>query len=912
MSCWGYNHYGTIGDGTSDDRDEPTPTSSLGSGRTAVGISGGGPNACAILDDGSVSCWGRNSEGQIGDGTTNNRYTPTQTSSLGSGRTAAASEIFNLVHDHVGQPSQTPCQSGTYNPSTGSDSSDACLDADPGNYAAGSGNANQTACLPGTYQPSAGQQSCLDADPGHYVDSNAPTSQTPCGLGTYNPDSGSNNSSACLDADAGYYVDSNGSATQTACSPGTYQSQSAQDGCQDVDPGHYVDVGAAIGQLSCDSGTFQPNHGQNSCLDADPGHYVDSSGSASQTPCPPGAYQNQSGQDGCMESEIGFFADDYGSESQTRCPEFRSTNTTGSSSSDCVLDTDGDLIPNVIDDDDDNDGIDDAVDAFSLDSTEWDDTDGDGEGDNSDGDLDGDGVANDLDELPFNSGETSDNDEDGIGDNEDSDDDNDGVLDSVDSCQFISGNSSFDRHGCPDTDGDGWSNPDEGWFIQQGADALPEEGTQWVDLDGDGFGDNPLGSGYDACSTLVGNSFLGSFGCPDSDGDGFSDSDDKFPDDPAKWDDSDDDGIADEDDSCPGTIVGDEIDESGCSAAQRDSDEDGLKDDVDPCLGSSSNLCLNALTGSDGKERTFGAILAWVIVPSIIAIGSYLALRKKPEGLPEYDEEGMIDARRFSTVRKLRAEGGMAEVYLAKDKFSGEQVIWKQAAPSRVLSTKEANSALANEVEVLERLEHPRIPNYIDSGFTINEEGDRVLVLIMENIDGGSLDDEMKLLVKIGARQPLEKIIRIVTECCDALDYMADLDPPLYHRDIKPHNIMIEQERGAVLIDFGLAKEVAAGSSKSLSAGGHTAGWSPPERERAETGPTTDVYSLGQVLWHMLTNESAGIFSEERKSERIIECGHPEWLVDVVNAATVPDKPSKRIGSVAELRYMLENEGEMP
>jgi len=182
----------------------------------------------------------------------------------------------------------------------------------------------------------------------------------------------------------------------------------------------------------------------------------------------------------------------------------------------------------------------------------------------------------------------------------------------------------------------------------------------------------------------------------------------------------------------------------------------------------------------------------------------------------------------------------------------------------------------------------------------------------MENIDGGSLDDEMKLLVKIGARQPLEKIIRIVTECCDALDYMADLDPPLYHRDIKPHNIMIEQERGAVLIDFGLAKEVAAGSSKSLSAGGHTAGWSPPERERAETGPTTDVYSLGQVLWHMLTNESAGIFSEERKSERIIECGHPEWLVDVVNAATVPDKPSKRIGSVAELRYMLENEGEMP
>ena len=228
------------------------------------------------------------------------------------------------------------------------------------------------------------------------------------------------------------------------------------------------------------------------------------------------------------------------------------------------------------------------------------------------------------------------------------------------------------------------------------------------------------------------------------------------------------------------------------------------------------------------------------------------------------------------------------------------------AAPSRVLSTKEANSALENEVEVLQRLSHPIPDWYLAIPSTRRA---RVLVLIMENIDGGSLDDEMKLLIKMGQRQPFDRIIEIVTQCCDALDYMADLDPPLYHRDIKPHNIMIEQDRGAVLIDFGLAKEVAAGTSKSLSAGGHTAGWSPPERERAETGPTTDVYSLGQILWHMLTNESAGIFSEEKKSERIIECGHPEWLVGVVNAATIPDDPSKRIGSVADSDTYLRTKG---
>jgi len=141
---------------------------------------------------------------------------------------------------------------------------------------------------------------------------------------------------------------------------------------------------------------------------------------------------------------------------------------------------------------------------------------------------------------------------------------------------------------------------------------------------------------------------------------------------------------------------------------------------------------------------------------------------------------------------------------------------------------------------------------------------------------------------------------------------MADLDPPLYHRDIKPHNVIINGDRGAVLIDFGLAKEVAAGSGNSLSGGGHTAGWSPPERERAITGPTTDVYSLGQMLWHMLTNEKAGIFSEKNKSQKITDCGHPEWLGAVVNEATVPDNPEKRIKSIAELKIRLENEGTLP
>jgi alpha-tubulin suppressor-like RCC1 family protein len=90
VSCWGKNRNGQLGDGTGEHRHTPTQTSSLGDNRTAVAISGGGSHTCAILDDGSVSCWGKNYYGQIGDGTGDDRFTPTQTTSLGVNRTAVA------------------------------------------------------------------------------------------------------------------------------------------------------------------------------------------------------------------------------------------------------------------------------------------------------------------------------------------------------------------------------------------------------------------------------------------------------------------------------------------------------------------------------------------------------------------------------------------------------------------------------------------------------------------------------------------------------------------------------------------------------------------------------------------------------------------------------------------------------
>ena len=69
MSCWGDNSKGQLGDGTTVQRQTMTAVD-LGIGRTAISISAGQGHTCAILDDASLKCWGDNSDGQLGDGTT--------------------------------------------------------------------------------------------------------------------------------------------------------------------------------------------------------------------------------------------------------------------------------------------------------------------------------------------------------------------------------------------------------------------------------------------------------------------------------------------------------------------------------------------------------------------------------------------------------------------------------------------------------------------------------------------------------------------------------------------------------------------------------------------------------------------------------------------------------------------------
>ena len=160
----------------------------------------------------------------------------------------------------------------------------------------------------------------------------------------------------------------------------------------------------------------------------------------------------------------------------------------------------------------------------------------------------------DIDTFPLDPEQWNDSDGDWYGDEP--------FTSRSDGCPYIWGNSSWDRIGCPDSDGDGFSDPGnaqpgEGVASPHGdADAFVDNPSQWWDSDGDGFGDNRTGTRGDACPGMPGSSEwaiewnqetesyidIEWLGCPDNDGDGYANSGEAFPNDPTQHVDTDGDG----------------------------------------------------------------------------------------------------------------------------------------------------------------------------------------------------------------------------------------------------------------------------------------------------------------------------------------------------------------------------------
>lgn len=214
---------------------------------------------------------------------------------------------------------------------------------------------------------------------------------------------------------------------------------------------------------------------------------------------------------------------------------------------------------------------------------------------------------------------------------------------------------------------------------------------------------------------------------------------------------------------------------------------------------------------------------------------------------------------------ELIAEGGFAQVYRAYDTELQRTVAVKIPKPSK-LGSKDDFLAEARRVA---RLKHDSIVPVHDVGV----EGDTCYI-VTEYVEGGSLADKL-----VSGRIPRDQANRWVSEIADALEY-AHLNG-IIHRDLKPANILIDHHGRAKLADFGIAHSATKTGSFAPSLG--TLRYMSPEQlEGKPSDHRSDLYSLGVVLYEVLTGRIPYSSSEPNVLRKEIVLGKPSaWPTDL-------------------------------
>jgi len=214
-----------------------------------------------------------------------------------------------------------------------------------------------------------------------------------------------------------------------------------------------------------------------------------------------------------------------------------------------------------------------------------------------------------------------------------------------------------------------------------------------------------------------------------------------------------------------------------------------------------------------------------------------------PAAIPDRLGEALADRYRLESEL---GQGGMATVYLAEDLKHKRKVALKVLTPE--LAAVLGAERFVQEITTTASLQHPHILPLFDSGSV-----DGFLYYVMPYIEGETLRDRLNRETQL----PVEDAVRITCEIADALDYAHRHG--VIHRDIKPENILLHDGRPMVA-DFGIALALSAAAGGRMTETGMSLGtphYMSPEQATADKDITarSDVYSLGSVLYEMLTGE---------------------------------------------------------
>jgi serine/threonine protein kinase len=199
---------------------------------------------------------------------------------------------------------------------------------------------------------------------------------------------------------------------------------------------------------------------------------------------------------------------------------------------------------------------------------------------------------------------------------------------------------------------------------------------------------------------------------------------------------------------------------------------------------------------------------------------------------------------KYEIVREL-GSGATSKVFLGHDPFAGRSVAIKVFQPE---VTKDATSArlyrklFLTEASLVGRLSHPHIVAIYDA---VADESD--IYIVMEYVAGTTLE----AYCEVDRLLPLERMVEVAFKCCKALDYAYRSG--IIHRDIKPANILVANETDIKISDFGSALVTQTQQTTQVSAVGSPAYMSPQQIQEESLTHQTDIYSLGVVMYKMLT-----------------------------------------------------------
>ena len=217
--------------------------------------------------------------------------------------------------------------------------------------------------------------------------------------------------------------------------------------------------------------------------------------------------------------------------------------------------------------------------------------------------------------------------------------------------------------------------------------------------------------------------------------------------------------------------------------------------------------------------------------------------------MEQQHQPGEIIAQKYRILGIL-GEGGIGITYAAKNLQTDERVALK-VVYLRQLDNFKVLELFEREVQILAQLNHPGIPRYLDH-FQVDERRNCFFYLVQQLAEGKSL----AVLVENGWQPDKAEVQHIATQILDILVYLQQLTPPVIHRDIKPQNI-IRQDNGQVfLVDFGAVQDVYHNTLTGGSTVVGTYGYMAPEQFRGKAVLATDLYALGATLIFLLTRKA--------------------------------------------------------